>query len=93
MLNRSRKVSYFLPLQIIPKVVWGRANIRFPIGAQSILRAFTRNDFPEDQDRIFLTSWGEWWEKDVIEKTLDKKLQDKWSPSKDDIEKEEGILV
>ncbi|CAM1508988.1 Fc.00g027270.m01.CDS01 [Cosmosporella sp. VM-42] len=64
-----------------------------PEGAQSILRAFTRSDFPEDPDRIFLTSWGEWWEKDVIEKTLDKKLQDKWSPSKDEIESEEGIAA
>ncbi|KAI1095101.1 NAD(P)-binding protein [Rostrohypoxylon terebratum] len=31
-----------------------------PEGAQSILRAFTRDDFPEDPFRIFLTSWGEW---------------------------------
>lgn len=60
-------------------------------GAQSILRAFTRSDFPEDPDRIFLTSWGEWWEKSVIEKTTDKALQDKWCPSKEDIERDEGI--
>lgn len=60
-------------------------------GAGNILRAFTRSDFPEDPDRIFLTSWGEWWEKSVIEKSLDKALQDKWSPSKEAIEKEEGI--
>lgn len=61
-------------------------------GAQSILRAFTRTDFPQDPDQIFLTSWGEWWGKDVIEKTLDKKLQDKWCWSKEEIEKEEEGL-
>ncbi|KAJ7132315.1 hypothetical protein C8R44DRAFT_698749 [Mycena epipterygia] len=60
-------------------------------GAQSILRAFTRDDFPADPDQIFLTSWGEWWSKDTIEKTLDKKLQDKWCLSKEEIEKQEGI--
>jgi hypothetical protein len=38
-----------------------------------------------------LTSWGEWWPKDVYGKTLDKKLQDKWCPSKEEIEKEEGL--
>ncbi|KJZ78209.1 hypothetical protein HIM_02247 [Hirsutella minnesotensis 3608] len=59
-----------------------------PEGARSILAAFTRSDFPEDPERIFLTSWGEWWGKDVYEKSLDKSLQDKWCPSKDDVEKE-----
>lgn len=68
-----------------------RNNAKEWTGAQSILRAFTRSDFPEDPDRIFLTSWGEWWEKSVIEKSLDKKLQDKWSPSKEEIEKEENL--
>ncbi|KAM5345857.1 hypothetical protein ACJ41O_011718 [Fusarium nematophilum] len=62
-----------------------------PEGAQSILRAFTRSDFPEDPDRIFLTSWGEWWEKSVIETSTDKALQDKWCPSKEEIERDEGI--
>ncbi|KPM40289.1 hypothetical protein AK830_g6278 [Neonectria ditissima] len=62
-----------------------------PEGAQSILRALTRTDLPEDPERIFLTSWGEWWEKSVYENSLDKKLQDKWSPSKEKIEKDEGI--
>ncbi|KAI5458612.1 hypothetical protein BGZ63DRAFT_362116 [Mariannaea sp. PMI_226] len=62
-----------------------------PEGAQSILEAFTRNDFPKDKDRIFLTSWGEWWEKSVYRNTLDKSLQDKWCPSKEEIEREEGI--
>ncbi|TQV92908.1 Short-chain dehydrogenase/reductase SDR [Cordyceps javanica] len=64
-----------------------------PQGAQSMLAALTRSDFPEDPDRIFLTSWGEWWDKSVFEKTLDKQLQDKWSFSKEDIEKEAGILA
>lgn len=59
------------------------------VGAQSMLAAFTRDDLPEDPDRIFLTSWGEWWEKDVFAPSLDKALQDKWSPSKEDIEREE----
>ncbi|KAF7314713.1 hypothetical protein MKEN_00945300 [Mycena kentingensis (nom. inval.)] len=57
-----------------------------PEGGTSILQALVRSDFPEDQDRIFLTSWGEWWEANVIEKTLDRALQDKWSPSKEEIE-------
>ncbi|RGP65934.1 ww domain-containing oxidoreductase [Fusarium longipes] len=62
-----------------------------PEGASSVLAALTRSDFPEDRDRIFLTSWGEWWEKDVIEKSTDKALQDKWCPSKEEIEREAGI--
>ncbi|KAH7143188.1 hypothetical protein DER46DRAFT_705336 [Fusarium sp. MPI-SDFR-AT-0072] len=62
-----------------------------PEGAQSVLAAMTRSDFPEDRDRIFLTSWGEWWEKSVIEKSTDKELQDKWCPSKEEIEREAGI--
>ncbi|KUI65485.1 WW domain-containing oxidoreductase [Cytospora mali] len=62
-----------------------------PEGAQSILRAFTRSDFPSDPEQIFLTSWGEWWGKDVYEKTLDKELQEKWCPSQEDIEQTEGI--
>lgn len=64
-----------------------------PEGAQNMLRAFTRSDFPDDADRIFLTSWGEWWPRDAIEPSLDKSLQDEWSPSKDEIEKEEGIAT
>ncbi|RYP09864.1 hypothetical protein DL764_000998 [Monosporascus ibericus] len=62
-----------------------------PEGAESLLRAFTRDDFPEDPEQIFLTSWGEWWSKDVYGLTLDRNLQDKWSPSKEEIEKEEGV--
>ncbi|KAK0655612.1 hypothetical protein B0T16DRAFT_397356 [Cercophora newfieldiana] len=63
-----------------------------PEGATSILAAFTRDDFPEDPEQLFLTSWGEWWPKDVYKKTLDRALQEKWSPSKEDIEREEGLL-
>lgn len=55
------------------------------------MRALTRTDIPEDPERIFLTSWGEWWEKSVYEKSLDKALQDKWSPSKEEIERDEHI--
>ncbi|KAJ6456432.1 hypothetical protein C8R45DRAFT_578292 [Mycena sanguinolenta] len=62
-------------------------------GAGSILAAFTRTDLPEDPDQIFLTSWGEWWGRDVIEGSVDKRLQDKWSPLKEEIEKEEGIVA
>jgi hypothetical protein len=60
-------------------------------GAQSILRAFTRDDIPEDPEQIFLTSWGEWWSKDVFALSLDKALQDKWCPSKEGIERENGL--
>ncbi|KYK54099.1 hypothetical protein DCS_06055 [Drechmeria coniospora] len=64
-----------------------------PEGARSILAAFFRDDFPSDPERIFLTSWGEWWEKSVYEKTLDKDLQDQWCPSKDAMEKEARSLT
>ena len=64
-----------------------------PEGAQSILAAFTRSDFPEDPDRIFLTSWGEWWQSDEFKPSLDKQLQDKWCPSLEEIEKGEGIMA
>ncbi|PSR83563.1 hypothetical protein BD289DRAFT_453764 [Coniella lustricola] len=61
-------------------------------GAQSILAAFTRTDFPANPDQIFLTSWGDWWSTDVIAKSLDPALQDKWCPSKERIEQEEGLV-
>lgn len=90
MLRQSRRVS-FLPLLTIDTVC--ELTLGLSIGAQSILRAFTRSDFPSDPDQIFLTSWGEWWGKDTIEKSLDKKLQDKWCPSTEEIEAEEGITA
>ncbi len=70
-------------LRLQPLTLW--------TGAASILAAFTRDDLPDDPEQIFLTSWGEWWPKDVYGNTLDKNLQDKWSPSKETIEKEEGV--
>ncbi|PHH62778.1 hypothetical protein CDD81_6670 [Ophiocordyceps australis] len=63
-----------------------------PEGARSILAALTRSDFPQDAEQIFLTSWGEWWPKDVYEKTLDKGLQDKWCPDKEQLEKEGHVV-
>jgi len=57
------------------------------------LRAFTRDDFPEDPEQIFLTSWGEWWGKDVYQLSLDKNLQEKWCPNLEAIELEEGITA
>lgn len=60
-------------------------------GAQSILAAFTRDDFPEDVEQIFLTSWGEWWPKENFELSLDKGLQDKWVVSRERIEREEVV--
>ncbi|KAM0335023.1 hypothetical protein ACHAQA_000057 [Verticillium albo-atrum] len=64
-----------------------------PEGAESIIRVFDRDDLPEDPEQIFLTSWGEWWPKDVYGPTLDKKLQDKWCLGKEEIEQEEGIAA
>ncbi|KAH8918805.1 NAD(P)-binding protein [Atractiella rhizophila] len=63
-----------------------------PEGAQNLWRAFTIDDFPQDPEQIFLTSWGEWWPKDVYGATLDKELQARWCPSKEEIEKEENLL-
>lgn len=63
------------------------------LGAKSILEAFTRNDFPEDPQQIFLTSWGEWWPKDVYALSLDEALQNKWCQSQEEIEKEMGITA
>lgn len=60
-------------------------------GAKSIIEVLKRSDFPEDPDRIFLTSWGEWWSRDTIAMSCDKGLQDKWSFSKEEIEKDAGI--
>lgn len=56
-----------------------------------MIAAFMRDDFPEDPERMFLTSWGEWWDKSVYANALDKELQEKWSPSKEELEKDQGI--
>ena len=58
-----------------------------------MLRAMERNDLPEDPEQIFLTSWGEWWPKDVYGQSLDKNLQDQFCPSKEQIEREEGLTA
>ncbi|KAJ5117927.1 hypothetical protein N7526_010950 [Penicillium atrosanguineum] len=62
-----------------------------PEGAQNLLRAFTITDIPADPEQIFLTSWGEWWPKDVYAISLDTALQDKWCLSKADIESSNGF--
>jgi len=67
--------------------------ISIPQSGENILRAFTCENFPEDPEQIFLTSWGEWWPKDVYQLSLEKELQDKWCPSKEDIERDEGLAV
>jgi hypothetical protein len=63
----------------------------YSTGAQSLLAAFTRNDIPADPEQIFLTSWGEWWPKDVYVMSLDTELQDKWCLGMEEIEKAEGL--
>lgn len=63
-----------------------------PEGAQNILRAVTVENLPADPEQIFLTSWGEWWPKDVYALSLDPALQDKWCLSKEDIEKSEPVF-
>lgn len=59
-------------------------------GAENLLRAFNA-DLPSDREQIFLTSWGEWWPKDVYALSLDPTLRSKWCPSRDEIEKTEGL--
>ena len=66
---------------------WRDANV---LGAASILAAFTRSDFPAEPERMFLTSWGEWWDKDTIKNSLDEKLQDKWAFGAGQIEEDAG---
>lgn len=61
------------------------------LGAQNLLRAFSTTDFPSDPEQIFLTSWGEWWPKDVYGLSLDPALQSKWCLSREEIEKSAGL--
>ncbi|KAF4549587.1 Short chain dehydrogenase-like protein 63 [Elsinoe fawcettii] len=61
-------------------------------GARNLIRGFDQDDFPEDPDQIFLTSWGEWWPADVYQQTLSRSLQDDWCPSQAEIEKEAGLI-
>jgi hypothetical protein len=49
---------------------------------------------PADPEVLFYkfeVSGGEWWPKEFYTASLDRKLQDKWCLSKEDIEKEEGL--
>lgn len=69
-----------------PTMDWPDAK-SVPVGAASILKAFTE-ELPEDKEQIFLTSWGEFWPKDVYKLSLDQALQDKWCLSKEEIEQE-----
>ena len=62
-------------------------------GGANINAALFRDDFPEDPEQIFLTSWGEWWPKDVYADALDQELQNKWCLSKEEIEKQEGVTA
>lgn len=86
-------------LRLFPRVgtyilrTWFLLDVYFNLftGAQNLLRAFTVSDLPADPEQIFLTSWGEWWPKDVYALSLDTKLQDKWCLSLEEIEKEEGL--
>ncbi|KAF7358053.1 WW domain-containing oxidoreductase [Mycena venus] len=82
----SRGANFTLP----PELLKDAKSV--PEGGANVLRAFTRDDFPDDPDRIFLTSWGEWWGREEISVSLDKELQDKWSPGREDIEREEGVM-
>lgn len=58
-----------------------------------MIAALVKDDLPKDPEQMFLTSWGEWWPKDVYALTLDKELQDKWCPGTEEIEKAEGITA
>ena len=60
-------------------------------GGDNVLRAMTIEDFPDDEEQIFLTSWGEWWGKDVYQSSLDKALQDEWAFGVEEIEKEAAV--
>ena len=53
-----------------------------------MLRAFTCTNMPDDPDRIFLTSGGAWYQTTDIQNSLDKELQKKWSPGKEEIRTE-----
>ncbi|QUC22867.1 uncharacterized protein UV8b_07108 [Ustilaginoidea virens] len=60
-------------------------------GAANILKGLLRDDLPEDPDRIFLTSRGEWWDTYFIRATLDRELQNWWCPSQAELDEEAGI--
>lgn len=61
-----------------------------PVGGEELIcQGFTRKEFPKDVEQIYLSA-REWLSTETSKITLDKQLQDKWSPSKEDIEKDEG---
>ncbi|KAI9930833.1 hypothetical protein ASPWEDRAFT_154019 [Aspergillus wentii DTO 134E9] len=64
-----------------------------PEGAQNLLRAFAATDLPSDPEQLFLTSWGEWWPKDVYALALDQGLQKKWCLGREQIEKDGGLAA
>jgi len=63
-----------------------------PEGARSLLQAFFRNDLPEDEDQIFLTSWGEWWPTDVYKLALNYDIGARFSPPIEGIERENKLV-
>lgn len=81
----AKPVETGMPLAFHNKNLTSRL-YRIYKGGASLLAAFHIKDVPEDPTRIFLTSWGEWWEPDVYKLALNESLQDKWSPSRDKIE-------
>jgi len=62
--------------------------ISVPQAALNILRALeiSEGEFPEDRERIFLTSWGEWWGKEIYALSLNEGLQEKWCLGREEIE-------
>jgi hypothetical protein len=72
-------------------VAWNLSNSS--AGAQSLERAFSITSIPADPEQIFLTSWGEWWPKDVYASSLDGALQDKWCWSKEDTGKSKSLTM
>lgn len=78
------------PPGMLPNVPDAKSNAE---GGANVNAALFRDDFPEDPEQIFLTSWGEWWPKDVYTNALDEELQNKWCLSKEEIEKTEGVTA
>ncbi|KAG6029710.1 hypothetical protein E4U19_007884 [Claviceps sp. Clav32 group G5] len=62
-------------------------------GGSRIVGALFRSDFPDDPERIFLHSKGDWWGTKEIAESLDKELQEKWCPKMEELEKDAGIAA
>lgn len=82
----GREAGFSVP--VVPSI-----SETIPQGASQILNGLSRSDYPSDPDRIFLTSWGSWLERSGVGNALDKDLQKKWCPSKEELEKEAGIAA